>query len=366
MLSVSFATRQETRLRVVARENWRFAPFLLWVALSVSWSRAPGAGWTALHLCEATLFALLLGTQTSPARQRNVWLTAFVIVLLFSAYQEWTFPLSNNERPELWSFAHPKGTHFIVGVFDQKNIFGRVLALGVMVASFSYVGARAIVVRLIAVLMFVVCALFLWWCKSATSILGASALFAVVLWASGGRRLVARHGRAVIFGIAAVLVAIVAFILLQRDWTLTGRVPFWHVLGAAISRFDAKQILLGSGLGGFWRLDHDQAIAIWKHIGYVSLQAHGGFIDLFLDLGLVGLLLYLAALTKLLRRTWTHISAMQGPDRDSAWPLCAALYVLGFNLIDSSLLQTTEWVLLLSSAGWSIARDSTLSATPVA
>jgi exopolysaccharide production protein ExoQ len=73
---------------------------------------------------------------------------------------------------------------------------------------------------------------------------------------------------------------------LGRNLTLTGRTDLWM----AVLQLQ-KNPLLGTGFESFWlgsRLEE-----LWKMFWWCPLQAHNGYIEIYLNLGLVGILLYL-------------------------------------------------------------------------
>lgn len=76
----------------------------------------------------------------------------------------------------------------------------------------------------------------------------------------------------------------------DRDPTLTGRTDLWKDLIVIAS----ESPLLGRGFGSFWigNLSHN----LWEKFTWLPTQAHNGYIDVFLELGLVGLFLLISAI----------------------------------------------------------------------
>lgn len=82
------------------------------------------------------------------------------------------------------------------------------------------------------------------------------------------------------------------FIFFGKDTTLTGRTEFWPQVVEAIKQHP----LLGYGYKGFWqdwRGNQNPAWGIQTSGGFVPTHSHNGFLDLALNLGLVGLLLFI-------------------------------------------------------------------------
>ncbi len=91
----------------------------------------------------------------------------------------------------------------------------------------------------------------------------------------------------------------VIFESLGKDTTLSGRTDFWPNL---ISTLNHHNPLLGFGVYGFWqpwRGDENPARYIINANGFVPPNAHSGFLDLALEIGWLGLLLFACSLVKL-------------------------------------------------------------------
>lgn len=76
--------------------------------------------------------------------------------------------------------------------------------------------------------------------------------------------------------------------LLGKDPTMSGRTEIWR---AAISS-GLKQPILGFGFGAFWRGAQGESLNVYLTTGFALWQGHNGYLDLWLDLGLLGLGLF--------------------------------------------------------------------------
>jgi exopolysaccharide production protein ExoQ len=154
-----------------------------------------------------------------------------------------------------------------------------------------------------------------------------------------------------IFGLtlAAVIVGFVGnyeFILtsLGRDATLTGRTGIWDTLIGKVS----LRPWLGYGYRGFWQgMDGDSA-DIYYNLGFMVASAHNGYLDVALELGLVGLALFVATIVQSFSRaiTWLRrTDAQQG-----LWPLTYLSYYALYNLTESNIPDPNSitWVLYVS------------------
>lgn len=78
---------------------------------------------------------------------------------------------------------------------------------------------------------------------------------------------------------------------LGRDPSLSGRTDLW---AGAIAKI-AEHPWFGYGFRGFWSADSG-APDIWKVVGYKPPHAHNGYLNTALDLGMIGLMLFLLSL----------------------------------------------------------------------
>lgn len=72
-----------------------------------------------------------------------------------------------------------------------------------------------------------------------------------------------------------------------------GRLRLWRHLSKKIQ----DRPWLGYGIGGFWRGMHGPSADIWKLEPWRPPHAHNGFIDVWLDLGAIGLSVLLLSIT---------------------------------------------------------------------
>ncbi len=81
------------------------------------------------------------------------------------------------------------------------------------------------------------------------------------------------------------------FTLLGRDSSFTGRAPLWQASLEAI----AQRPWFGYGYSGFWNADSRVVQQIWRQVGWNAPSAHNGYMDTALQIGLVGLAMFLLA-----------------------------------------------------------------------
>lgn len=125
--------------------------------------------------------------------------------------------------------------------------------------------------------------------------------------------------------------------ILGRDETLTDRTAIWDVLLEVAS----NNAIVGVGYGGFWGLSVD----IYSKL--LVGQGHNGYLDVYLELGVVGIILLAAFLLAFCGRVRREIS------HSFDWGvfgICLLFMALLYNQSESSFLQTgflwTNMVLL--------------------
>ncbi len=280
--------------------------FFAFAALSTLWADDPFVALKRWVKLLGTLFmALLIATERRPDEALGFILRRLAYVLaplsiLFIKYY-----------PEIGRGYH-MGEPMFTGVALQKNTLGQLcLYLGIYVAwALLYkrnAGANRIGNELATPLLLVtpMLAWVLYLSDSATSI-ATTALaigFMVALKFEFFRRshqriltVTAISGLLMAILLATTNIANTVITWMGRDPDLTNRLPIWSMLLGKVSN-----PIIGSGYESFWY--GDRMTEIWAAMGTEGggiLQAHNGYIDLYLNLGWVGLsLLFMAVLTGL-------------------------------------------------------------------
>jgi exopolysaccharide production protein ExoQ len=130
---------------------------------------------------------------------------------------------------------------------------------------------------------------------------------------------------------------------LGRDATLTGRIPLWGMVIQEI----ASRPFLGHGYAGFWIEDSIPVQYIWKSIGWAAPDAHSGYLDVALQLGLMGVFCYLWLWSRLLRRTFAALRLGLPAAR---WVILFAAIVLLIDLDEGPLPLPDEFTMMMPIA----------------
>jgi exopolysaccharide production protein ExoQ len=128
--------------------------------------------------------------------------------------------------------------------------------------------------------------------------------------------------------------------------TLTGRSKIWSAV------WDMAQIhpLRGYGYDAFWRGLSGPSAYVWNTVGSTPPHAHNGFLDLWLALGLVGVVLFGASLSVNLARA--VVEARRAWSFDAIFPFTALVFLVLFNISESTLLTRNSlfWILYVATA----------------
>jgi O-antigen ligase len=134
-----------------------------------------------------------------------------------------------------------------------------------------------------------------------------------------------------------------------KDTTLTGRTDLWTVALVMIHRHP----WLGYGFGGFWRGVVGDSGEFWTAVGWPAPHSHNGFIDLTLDLGLVGLAIFIAGLVTALVAAVARLRS--GRTTGGVAPFVLLSFFTLYNLTESSVLRHNTLYLVLYVVATSVA-----------
>jgi exopolysaccharide production protein ExoQ len=128
---------------------------------------------------------------------------------------------------------------------------------------------------------------------------------------------------------------------LGRDPTLTGRTEIWSVLVDSVM----KRPFLGYGYYAFWQgLKGESGIAIHR-LNWTFGYAHNGYLEITLQLGLLGLAVFLVSLFQAIRNSWTCLRLDRTSGSD--WYVGIILLVIVSNLDDCTVLWPRDLVSIL-------------------
>lgn len=295
--------RRRIRLSSVIEGNLWLGVFYLFWLLSVTWSDYPVITLKRLikDLGNIVMIFVVL-TDKDPILgiraviTRVAYLCIPMSVLLIRYYPEWGRTYSGFDRSELmW-----------IGVTTQKNTLGVLAFVGALFLLWDLLDSKnkrerikdkSLIVSRCGVLA--LCWYLLLIAKSATSlvcaVLGSSLLF-ILRFPS----IMRMFGRVEAFILATTILFVgadsllnikelVVIDLLGRDMTLTTRTQVWPIL------LDYQESpILGAGFNSFWA--GERLLKLSEVVGGI-IQAHNGYLETYLNGGLVGVGLLLVILS---------------------------------------------------------------------
>ncbi len=309
------------------RSNPLVTALLVLTVVSVAWSGVPLFTFRrAIALVATTAFGFYLGTRYDTKQQIRLLGFALGISVLLSLVFIVIFPrygIESGPNAGAWR-----------GVFIQKNTYGRYMVMAVI----TFLCLRTRRGQHMGKLVLIILAL----CLLAGSLSAGSYVmmaFSALLVVFYQLLYLPRKNLIPIGIIAGAMLAACAtfvalnagtvFEILGRNSTLTGRVPLWRFLGYKI----AQRPWLGYGYVGFWSTENH---TVWAQIGWTPLKAHNGYLDLWLELGLLGVGLFALNTAVLFGRSLKFVATRR--TLESQWPLLMLSLIALHNVFESDLL----------------------------
>jgi O-antigen ligase len=316
-----------------------------WVLCSTLWSADPLL--TARRAPEfvlAGMFGIYLTLRFSMARQLRIFWWAMVLLAIGTVMVAYWLPAYGLDL----SAGHLADWK---GVFTQKNACGRimVLATAVLLAGRRW-GWAQLASGALFVLVLVKSGSRSAWALEAVLLAGAGMFF--LLRASERRIRGALLGvMALIWSTVSVLVFVFRDALMEmmgRSTTLSGRVDIWH----AVWPFVMKRPWLGWGYEAFWRGWTGPSLQVSAAVHFLVFHAHNGYLDLWLQTGIVGLALFVAAYGRAWLRVLRRVG--RGQMEDLLWPVCVLVIVGLYGLDENTVLVPNGlfWMMFVMAAVW--------------
>lgn len=304
------------------------APLALLAVTSVFWSQFPSI--TARRSVEFVLagfFGLYFAVRFPLRRQLSIIWMIMIALAIGTAIMVICFP-----RLGLEASAGHQGDW--QGVFTQKNACGRmmVLATAALLSDWRWTFARCTSLALFFFVLIMSGSRGAWLVEAAIF-----ALYVVLRIAdhfdSRSRVVLALT---VVLAAVAGICAVVYYLptltaLLGRDATLSGRTEIWkHVW-----HYILEKPLFGWGYAGFWRGIQGESFNVTAAVHFVVLHAHNGFLEIWLELGIVGLALFTLSYLRAWRKLWPILRS--GDIHRVMW-MVFVLALIGFYGLDENTL----------------------------
>ena len=337
------------RIMEFARLLWQnklLVLLLVWACLSAIWSVDGQVTIRhAIALLFTSFFGVYFGVQYSLRRQLVLVTIALGVVIIASVGACLAFPAYgiSSENP----FEEPAWQ----GVLTNKNNLAALVILAVLISVLYFIrGIRRPLIGVGIVLLFFLVVLT----QSKTALVYFALGILIFPFLRAFQRNPLKRRKIVAF---ALLIAVGLATWTYSNWDnltyslgrdpgLTGRFMLW---GVAVEWIKERP-LLGHGLDAFWSNYYGPAadfrIASGWHEGGT---AQNGFIDLWLDLGLIGVLLFVLSFVFTYRQALNLAKTTK--NSEGLWPITYLTFLFVYSLTEFSFLSRNNlyWILYIST-----------------
>jgi exopolysaccharide production protein ExoQ len=324
--------------------------FIGFVVASTAWSTVPATTFrNSTFILQISLFGTYIAARYSWKEQLKLLAWAFAIAIGLSFLCSVLLPSYGiMGRGAIVNFETINHAGSWRGIYIHKNVLGRIMVLSTMVF-FIIASEKRINGYLWA--GFVLSTALILLSTSKTSLIMMVTLVALIPLYKGLRWNCAVSlpffiSLILMGGSTALIFVNSAEMILKpmgKDLTLTGRTEIWSISLDKLS----EQPWLGYGLTGFWRGWQGPSADIWEEFKWSVPHSHNGVMDLTLDLGLMGLVLFVALFVTTYVRAITRVRLTKTPE--GLWPIAYLTFLFLANLTESTLLrQPAFWTLFVS------------------
>ncbi|MET4697550.1 exopolysaccharide production protein ExoQ [Constrictibacter sp. MBR-5] len=335
---------------LAARRNWLMMIVVGLCIASTVWSVDPAISLRrAIALAFTTLFGLWLAVRFTPRERLLLLARTFVIIAIGSVLMALLLPrygIMQEIHPGAWS-----------GAFPQKNKLGQIMVYGAAV--FTIVAVTMPDLRRRAIVGLGLCIALVLLSTSMTSLLGlllmgAAVLSATVLLRRPVLAVLLIYGSlvsAAVLTISLALDADAVFQMIGRDASMTGRTDIWGPLWERLS----TRPWLGFGYSAFWHDPEGPAWAIRRAVQWDVPSAHNGWVELWLDVGIGGVVLF--GVGFLVATARAVAGAFREVGTETLWTLVFLTLFLLFSISESSIARQNNlvWVMYVAftaAYGW--------------
>ena len=196
--------------------------------------------------------------------------------------------------------------------------------------------------------------------RSATIWVALLAVLVVLAFALWGRRIGQEHRMPVYWTAGALVAVALAAVLFARDFVfgllgksgdLTGRAETWQKVWGLVEQHP----WFGWGWVSYWPTWVEPFKGLDTKAGIAVMSAHNAWLDVWLQLGIVGVLMFAPIVFLTLQRTWFR--AVDQPRRgpgpalpfatSALWPLLVLTALIVQSITESRILIESGWLLLI-------------------
>jgi len=317
---------------------------LLVACISTLWAETPDLVFRrSISLLGTSLFGVLLAARLTFAEQLRL---ARIVFRLAAVACLALFIVAPSH-----AMATNYGTGSARGIFPHKNLFGAAMALGLLVEWYAF--DEGTFARLTKFVSMGLLSGLLIVSRSVTSIVTVTVTILILWLFEKFHRRYRIPLPAILLFLAGIVVCVAllgidtrAFTeVLGRSKDLTGRTDLWHSVGSMI----LARPLLGYGFSGFWGGASIESYQVEKYVGWSPTYSHNGYLEILLNLGIVGCGLFLIFLWRGLIRG-VHLAETRIVKED-LWPLAFLVFFVLHNFAECTIIWQNcfEWSLFIAT-----------------
>lgn len=344
-LVILFLARK--RILEFARLIWNrksLVVLLAWAGLSIVWSidrRVTIRHFVALLF--TSFIGIYFGIRYSLREQLRLISIALGIVIVSSLVACLAFPQYGT------SSGNPFDEPAWQGVLSAKNNLATLLILAILI-SLIYFFRRIRPIQVVVGIILLFCLVVL--TQSKTALVYFALAIVTLPFVRAFQRNPTRRRRIIVLGsLMFGGIATWAYLnweafvgYLGRDPGLTGRFVLWGLSFTWIR----ERPFLGHGYDAFWSDFYGPAADFRTASGWlVATQAHNGFINIWLDLGLIGVLLFVLTFVVSYRRA---LKLAMSKDILGSWPVVFLTFLFVYSLTEIGFMSRNDlyWILFVS------------------
>jgi O-antigen ligase len=332
--------------RLLASRDKLFWVFTVVLFLSFLWSDLPIETLKVnREILYMTAFGLYFAIRFSLKQQVKLIANTFFLGALFSVIFAVFLPeiaIHGADHPGAWR-----------GVYDYKNTLGSMMIIGSL--AFFFLPVSNLLDRFYKWIGIFLLFTLVLLCTSKTALV---IYFLIILILAFYRKFRWRGKISVVFLDIGILILssvgtlvisqwVTLLTSLGRDPTMTGRTILWS---GVLLKLENRP-LLGFGRSAFWlpQLSNAREVGFNVGTGFVAPHAHNGFIDLALDVGLIGAVLFLIIYCRAFFRSLKFAYAAKKPE--IIFPMAFIIFLTMNNMTESYMLRLANiyWILFITT-----------------
>ena len=348
MCFLLMGARLQTTLRTASKGGLLWGLMFMTFA-SIAWSITPNVTSESLRgeVVPMMAFATYFSSRFNIRQQMRVIAVTLAVGAFFSMFYALAIPSVGLHIGDKFDGAWK-------GIYSQKNVLSSVMALTMLVFFILGIANKNRTERLLARcgLLFSIMLIIL-----STSLSGLLVFIALLFIVLASRVFRWRGYQSVLLldVVGMIVLGTVTYlsgtwqgivISMGKDPTLSARTLIW---AGSMDTLMAQSPLLGFGRAAFWVPGNDAAFEIGalSHRGFIPSHGHNGYVDVLMDLGLVGFGLFVLGL--LITFGMSLRRAYRATEPEDLWPFAFLTLMMIYNMTESLFMWRTSlyWVMYM-------------------